>query len=88
MDWSEEENMVIILLLCFNFVAHLPYYAGSSEMDMGLGGPQFGQQQGPTNPSTSWPEGVLQMEQVPSGNQSRLVCGGNKIGWAACFRLL
>uniref|UniRef100_UPI00398EA520 nuclear receptor coactivator 3-like isoform X1 n=1 Tax=Pristiophorus japonicus TaxID=55135 RepID=UPI00398EA520 len=48
-----------------------------SEMDMGLGGPQFGQQQGPANPTTSWSDGVLQMEQGPSGNQSRQPFGSS-----------
>ncbi|XP_069740285.1 nuclear receptor coactivator 3-like isoform X2 [Narcine bancroftii] len=50
---------------------------GPSEMDIGLGGPQFGQQQGPANPPTSWPEGVLQMEQGPSGNQTRQPFGSS-----------
>ncbi|XP_060692455.1 nuclear receptor coactivator 3-like isoform X2 [Hemiscyllium ocellatum] len=48
-----------------------------SEMDMGLGGPQFAQQQGPTNPATSWSESVLQMEQGTSGNQSRQPFGNS-----------
>ncbi|GCC23303.1 nuclear receptor coactivator 3-like isoform X2 [Chiloscyllium punctatum] len=48
-----------------------------SEMDMGLGGPQFAQQQGPTNPATSWSESVLQMEQGSSGNQSRQPFGNS-----------
>ncbi|XP_048405748.1 nuclear receptor coactivator 3-like isoform X2 [Stegostoma tigrinum] len=48
-----------------------------SEMDMGLGGPQFAQQQGPTNPATSWSESVLQMDQGSSGNQSRQPFGNS-----------
>ncbi|GCB65741.1 nuclear receptor coactivator 3-like isoform X1 [Scyliorhinus torazame] len=48
-----------------------------SEMDVGLGGLQFGQQQGPANPTASWTEGVLQMEQGASGNPSRQPFGSS-----------
>ncbi|XP_072323695.1 nuclear receptor coactivator 2 isoform X4 [Scyliorhinus torazame] len=43
----------------------------SSEMEMGMGGPAYNQQQAPPNQTAPWPDSIMPIEQGPFINQTR-----------------
>ncbi|XP_068073226.1 nuclear receptor coactivator 2 isoform X4 [Danio rerio] len=49
-----------------------------SNMDMGMAGHQFPQQQAPPNQTAPWPDSVMPIEPVPFGNQSSSMYGGSQ----------
>ncbi|XP_078396479.1 nuclear receptor coactivator 2 isoform X3 [Cetorhinus maximus] len=44
---------------------------GSSEIEMGMGGPPYSQQQAPPNQTAPWPDSIMPIEQGPFVNQNR-----------------
>ncbi|KAJ8413400.1 hypothetical protein AAFF_G00093960 [Aldrovandia affinis] len=42
-----------------------------SDLELGMAGPQFSQQQAPPNQTAPWPDSMIPIEQGPYGNQSR-----------------
>ncbi|XP_056307038.1 nuclear receptor coactivator 2 isoform X1 [Danio aesculapii] len=49
-----------------------------SNMDIGMAGHQFPQQQAPPNQTAPWPDSVMPIEPVPFGNQSSSMYGGSQ----------
>ncbi|KAG7488532.1 hypothetical protein MATL_G00035610 [Megalops atlanticus] len=47
--------------------------SAQSDLDLGMSGPQFSQQQAPPNQTAPWPDSMLPIEQGPFSNQSRPV---------------
>ncbi|XP_061094159.1 nuclear receptor coactivator 2 isoform X1 [Conger conger] len=45
--------------------------AAQSDMDLGIAGPQFSQQQAPPNQTAPWPDSMMPIEQGPFSNQNR-----------------
>ncbi|XP_032875232.1 nuclear receptor coactivator 2 isoform X6 [Amblyraja radiata] len=44
---------------------------GSPEIEVGLGGPSYGQQQAPPNQTAPWPDSIMPIDQGPFANQNR-----------------
>ncbi|XP_067836451.1 nuclear receptor coactivator 2 isoform X3 [Heptranchias perlo] len=44
---------------------------GSSEIEMGIGGPPYSQQQAPPNQTAPWPDSIMPIDQGPFVNQNR-----------------
>ncbi|XP_078254272.1 nuclear receptor coactivator 2 isoform X5 [Rhinoraja longicauda] len=44
---------------------------GSPEIEVGLGGPSYGQQQAPPNQTAPWPDSIIPIDQGPFANQNR-----------------
>ncbi|XP_069777358.1 nuclear receptor coactivator 2 isoform X3 [Narcine bancroftii] len=44
---------------------------GSSEIEVGMGGPSYGQQQAPPNQTAPWPDSIMPIDQGPFANQNR-----------------
>ncbi|XP_026093478.1 nuclear receptor coactivator 2-like isoform X4 [Carassius auratus] len=49
-----------------------------SNMDMGMAGHQFPQQQAPPNQTAPWPDSVMPIEPVPFGNQNSSMYSGSR----------
>ncbi|XP_039522637.1 nuclear receptor coactivator 2 isoform X1 [Pimephales promelas] len=49
-----------------------------SNMDMGMAGHQFPQQQAPPNQTAPWPDSVMPIEPVPFGNQNSSIYSGSQ----------
>ncbi|XP_067291125.1 nuclear receptor coactivator 2 isoform X2 [Pseudorasbora parva] len=49
-----------------------------SNMDMGMAGHQFPQQQAPPNQTAPWPDSVMPIESVPFGNQNSSIYSGSQ----------
>nr|XP_023650423.1 nuclear receptor coactivator 2 isoform X1 [Paramormyrops kingsleyae]XP_023650424.1 nuclear receptor coactivator 2 isoform X1 [Paramormyrops kingsleyae] len=50
--------------------------AAQPDLDLGMPGGQFSQQQAPSNQTAPWPDSMLHMEQGPYGGQNRPAYGG------------
>uniref|UniRef100_A0A8B9PTM9 Nuclear receptor coactivator n=1 Tax=Apteryx owenii TaxID=8824 RepID=A0A8B9PTM9_APTOW len=50
---------------------------GPSELEMNIGGPQYGQQQAPPNQTAPWPDSILPIEQATFGGQNRQPFGSS-----------
>ncbi|XP_064189129.1 nuclear receptor coactivator 2 isoform X2 [Anguilla rostrata] len=49
--------------------------SAQSDLDLGMAGPQFSQQQAPPNQTAPWPDSMMPIEQGPFGNQNRAAYG-------------
>ncbi|XP_037658449.1 nuclear receptor coactivator 2 isoform X2 [Choloepus didactylus] len=50
---------------------------GPSELEMNMGGPQYGQQQAPPNQTAPWPESILPIDQASFASQNRQPFGSS-----------
>ncbi|TRY55761.1 hypothetical protein DNTS_008479 [Danionella cerebrum] len=65
-------------ILNFGLIKFYLVPSAQSNMDMGMAGHQFPQQQAPPNQTAPWPDSVMPIEPVPFGNQSSTMYGSSQ----------
>lgn len=68
---EEEKKVWMTFSAVLNVLSSSVSSSAQSNMDMGMAGHQFPQQQAPPNQTAPWPDSVMPIEPVPFGNQNR-----------------